>query len=166
MTFGPFELCEYVQSSILAALDDCGRGAVTTTYPGVGLIAWDDCCGQLVVSPERIYRSDVFPSEATTDERCNAGTIVVDILASLVRCVPVPGDTGRPPTASALSAAHKVILDDAGVVWSAVSAPLPVENEWERSSISQSFAGGEGGCISIETRLTIGVESERWCGIC
>ena len=102
--YGPFELCEWLRSSIEADLAACGSEPVTTTYSGVGLIAWDDCCGQLVVAPERIFRSVDFPSEDTTDERCYAGSIAVTLLASLVRCVPSPDDRGNAPKPAALAA--------------------------------------------------------------
>ena len=125
---GPYELCEWLRSSIEADLIACGSEPITNTYNGVGLIAWDDCCGQLVVTPERIYRSQEFPNEDTTDERCHAGTIAVTLLASLVRCVPSP--------------------------------------EWDRAALSQTFVGNQGGCIAIESRVTIGVQSEDWCTGC
>ena len=165
-TYGPFELCEWMRGLILAELDECARPAITTTYSGVGIVAWDDCCGQLVVSPERIYRTTTFPGETAEPEYCCfGGTIAVPLLATLVRCVPVPDDRGRPPKADALAAAHKAILDDAAVVWQAVSRPA-MPNEWERAIVSQSFIGAEGGCISIETRLTVGVEAAQWCTEC
>jgi hypothetical protein len=161
---GPYELCEWVQASILGELERCESDPVTTTYPGVGLVAWDDCCGQLVVSPERIFRSVQFPTEDTTDEKCYAGIIAVDLLASLVRCVPVPNDRGMPPSASELASAHKRLLDDAAIVWQAVTGDL--DSEWERSGVAQTFSGGQGGCVAIETRLTIGVDSSTWCYDC
>lgn len=165
-TYGPYELCDWLRAEILAALDSCGRDPVTTSYPGVGLIAWDDCCGQLVVTPERIYRTQQFPLEDTTDERCSQGTIAVDLLAVLVRCVPTPDAAGNAPSAAELAAAHKAVLDDAAVCWSAMSGPLDPDLEWERASLSQQFVGAEGGCIAIESRVTIGVEAAYWCVDC
>lgn len=161
MTTGPFELCEWLQASILAELTVCGSDPISTTYPGVGLVAWDDCCGQLVVTPERIYRSVEFPLEDTTDERCDGGMIAVDLLATLVRCVPTLDDRGQAPSAAALSAAHKKVLDDAAIVWRALLADI--DPEMDRASINQTFTGGEGGCIAIESRVTIGVPSALWC---
>lgn len=161
---GPYELCEWLQAGILAELQACNRGPVTTTYPGVGLVAWDDCCGQLVVTPERIYRSEIFPQEAITDEQCDAGDIAVAMVATLVRCVPTPDDRGHLPTAAALAAAHKIVLDDAAVVWAAMSAPI--NPEWSRAALSQQFTGGQGGCIAIDTRVIIGVSSDLWCLDC
>ncbi len=162
---GPYELCEWLRSAVEADLLACGSDPVTTTYPGVGLVAWDDCCGQLVVSPERIYRSVEFPLEDTTDERCTGGTIAVAMVVTLVRCVPGPDDMGNAPKAAALSAAHKVVLDDAAIVWRSVSGPLG-SDEWDRAAVSQVFVGNEGGCVAIETRVTIGIESELWCDDC
>lgn len=162
--FGPYELCEWLRAQIIADLAACGSEPVSTTYPGVGLVAWDDCCGQLVVSPDRIYRTQQFPLEDTTDERCSGGAIAVSLLATLVRCVPGPDDRGNPPKPAALSAAHKVVLDDAAIVWGSISAPI--NPEWSRASLSQTFVGNEGGCVAIESRVTIGVESELWCGVC
>lgn len=161
---GPYELCEWLQAAILGELDACGSEPVSTTYVGVGLVAWDDCCGQLVVTPERVFRTQEFPNEDTTDEACYGGTIAVTLLATLVRCVPVPDDSGNPPKAADLSAAHKAVLDDAAIVWQAMSGEI--DDEWDRASLSQSFVGGEGGCIAIESRVTIGVESELWCVDC
>lgn len=161
---GPYELCEWLQAAILADLATCNRDDVTTTYPGVGLVAWDDCCGQLVVTPERIYRTQAFPTEDTTDERCYGGTIAVDLLATLVRCVPVPDDMGNPPSATALGEAHKRVLDDAAVIWQTMSGEI--DPEWSRASLSQTFTGGEGGCIAIESRMTLGIDADLWCVEC
>lgn len=163
--FGPYELCEWLQAAILAELDCCGSAPVTTTYPGVGLVAWDDCCGQLVVTPERIYRSQIFPQEDTTDERCYDGTVAVALLATLVRCVPTVDDLGNAPSPEALSKAHKAVLDDAAIVWRALVGPL-LDPEWDRSTVSQNFVGSEGGCIAIESRVVIGVPSVQWCLEC
>jgi hypothetical protein len=156
----PYELCEWLRSAIHADLLACGADEVTTTYPGVGLVAWDDCCGQLVVSPERIYRSQEFPLEDTTDERCGLW-IAVALTATLVRCVPGPDDRGTPPSATVLAEAHKSILDDAAIVWRSMTGPL--DPDWERSSVSQTFVGNEGGCIAIESRVVIGVPQSEWC---
>jgi hypothetical protein len=84
----------------------------------------------------------------------------------LVRCVPSPDDRGNAPKPEALAAAHKAILDDAAIVWQSMASALPPEWEWDRSSLSQSFIGNEGGCVAIESRVTIGVDADSWCGYC
>lgn len=153
-----FEVAEYWRAVVLAALDVSGADPVTTTYTGVGLVAWDDCCGQLVMTPERVYRSVQFPLEAVEPERCWTGHEAVELLCTLVRCVPVPDDRGRAPSPAALSAAHAKVLADAQTVWCAMSSEIPADREWERSTLRQTFVGGLGGCISVETRMTVGVE--------
>lgn len=159
----PYSVCDALRAQVLAALDaNPESDPVTTTYTGVGLVAWDDCCGQLVVTPERIFRYLTFPNEATADEQCFGGELGVVVAVTLVRCVPTPDDSGRPPTAARLQVAHERVLDDAAIVWNSLVGPLP-DPLWERASVSQEFTGSEGGCISINTRLTVGVGAIDWC---
>lgn len=160
--YGPYELCETWRLMILDAMTAAARPTISTSYAGVGLIAWDDICGQLVVAPERIYRSSIFPTEDSSIEQCYAGTIAVTLVCSLVRCVPTLDNNGRAPSAGSLAAAHKSVLDDAAVIWRAVNLPV-LDDEQERALVAQDFVGGEGGAIAIETRWTIGVESSLWC---
>ena len=129
---------------------------------GIGQIAWDDCCGQLVVTPELVFRSDVFPSEMTGDEQCDIWDVGVNLLVSLNRCVPGPDDMGRPPSAMALQTAHESILRDAAIIWATVEAPFPDSYEWERALLRQTILGGFGGCVAVETRFTLGVSSVMW----
>ena len=164
--FGPYEVCEWFLTGSLSELERCGSDPITTAYVGVGLAAWDDCCGQLVVTPERMYRSVEFPSEDTTDDRCDGATIAIEVVATLVRCVPTLDDYGKPPSAAALTAAHKRVLDDAAILWRSFTAPLPVEFEWSRGNVRQSAIDTTGGCVAVETRATIGVESATWCLDC
>lgn len=160
---GPNEVCESVRAVVLARLEACGSEPITTSYSGVGLIAVDDCCGQLVVAPERVFRSEEFPLEATTDERCGAATVGIEMLVTLARCVPSPDDRGRAPSAAELSLAHKQILDDAAIVWAAVTDASVLDVEWDRAGVSQTFSGNEGGCVSIDTRLVVGISAAQWC---
>ena len=163
---GPYEVAEFFLAACLAELDACGSDPITTAYCGVGLPAWDDCCGQLVVTPDNIFRSTTFPQEDTTDDRCDGATIAVEISAMLLRCVPTMDDRGRAPAASVLAAAHKRVLDDAGIMWAAMTAPLPVDFEWDRGNVRQSVVSPTGGCVAIETRCLIGVASAQWCVDC
>lgn len=163
MILTPYTVCEAIRAVVLAALDaDPDSAEVTTTYTGVGLVAWDDCCGQLVVTPERTFRYTSFPQEATTDEQCFGGELGLTILVTLVRCVPTPDDMGNPPTAAQLQSAHERVLEDGAIVWNTIVGPLP-DDEWERANVSQDHVGGEGGCIAITTRLTVGLGTDRWC---
>jgi hypothetical protein len=115
----------------------------------------------LVVAPERVYRSIAFPAEATERELCFGGSLVVELVVLLVRCVPTVDERGRAPSSERLDDAYRSLLEDAAVVWdSIICCELP--GEWERAAVSQTFVGAEGGCVGVETRVVIGLEQSRW----
>ena len=156
----PYDIANYWKCCVEDALTNADADPVTA-YVGVAEIAWDDCCGQLVVAPERVYRSVVFPAENTTEELCYAGEIVVDLVVLLVRCVPTVDDRGRAPSRDALDNAHKAFLKDAATVWGAVTC-CDLPDDWERASVAQTFVGAQGGCVAVETRLTVGINDRVW----
>jgi hypothetical protein len=150
------DVCEYYLEVIGQAMIDCDRPDISTAYVGVGEIPADDCCGMLVVTPEQVYRYQEFPSSFETAEFCQTGLIAVTLLVTVGRCVPVLDERGRFPSSESLNQAHRVIMDDAAVVWSRVNGELP--DDWERSGVTQTFAGPLGGCVICETRFTIGLD--------
>lgn len=156
-------VCGVLLEMTSEALEDCGAEPFEQ-YVAAGAIAWDDCCGLLVAAPERVYRAGIFPEEGTVDINCETGDLVVDVLVLLLRCVPVIDDQGNPPTVAELDAAYQLILRDAAVVWNAVVGELP--EGWVRAGVNQAFLGAEGGCIGIETRVTIGLAQSVWCPDC
>jgi hypothetical protein len=166
LKFGPRNVAEYWLASCLAELESCGSEKINLAYVSPAITVWDDCCGQLTVTVENIYRSNPFPAEASTDERCDDEVIAVVILAALVRCLPTVDGKGRPPTQEQLQASGERILDDQGVMWRAMAAPMPSTYEWERSFIRQTTVVPTGGCVAIETRATIGIDESRWCQDC
>lgn len=157
------DVAQWVQQTSLTALADCNREEISLTYVGSGGIAWDDCCGTLVVVPERIYRSSSFPTEDTNEVICFDGLIAIELSVLLLRCVPVVDDRGRAPSQSALDTAYANLLGDAAVIYNALTSNFP--NYWERTNPSQTFIGAQGGCIGVETRFTIGLEQSQF-GIC
>lgn len=166
----PYTLCAEVLRQITAALTAAGSEAVIVAYPGVGLPPWDNVCGQLVVAPEVVFRSVEFPVEYNGPEYCFDGNIAVQLLVSLVRCVPTLDNAGRAPSAESIAAAHERILADAATVWNTlllddlIDAILPGwEGEWEHALPSQQFVEARGGGTSIDTRITIGLPYELWC---
>lgn len=150
------DVAEYWLDEISAALVTCDRPPISTAYVGVGEIPADDCCGLLVVSPENTYRYTEFPASFEGAEFCQTGLIAVTLVVTLARCVPVLDDRGRFPSSQSLNDGHRVILDDAAVVWSRVNGVMP--DSWERSGVSQQFLGPFGGCVICQTRFTIGLE--------
>ena len=155
-----YDLANYWKCCVEDALTNADSDPVSA-YVGVAEVAWDDCCGQLVVAPERVYRSVIFPSENNTEEFCFAGQLVVDLVVLLVRCVPTVDDRGRAPTPAALDNAHRSFLKDAATVWTAVSC-CDLPDDWERANVAQTFVGAQGGCVAVETRFTIGINQQVW----
>jgi hypothetical protein len=152
-------VCEAVRAYVAERLTACGF-TITTTYVGAGLIAWDDCCGMLVVVPERIYRSAVWPIEGPDPQGCYEGLAAIQLTALWLACMPTVDDRGRPPSVAAMSVAYTDFLNAAAVVWNAL-AELPWE--WETTGLNQTFLGTEGGCIGVESRLTVGIDEDQWC---
>ncbi len=157
------DVASWALATARQALEDCGRDAVSTAYVGSGEIAWDDCCGTLVVVPDRVYRSQEFPAEDTSEVICFDGYIAIDLVVTLLRCVPVVDDRGRAPSETALATAYQDLLGDAAVIYNSMTGPVP--DDWERTNPAQTFLGAQGGCIGVETRITIGLEQSQF-GIC
>lgn len=158
------DVATYFLNGSLTALADCGRDPISTAYVAAGQVAWDDCCGTLIVAPERVYRSQTFPAEFTDLELCDGGLLVVELVVLLLRCVPVVDDRGRAPSAATLAAAYQSLLDDAAVIHNVVTGPIP--DYWMRATPTQTFVGAEGGCVGVETRVRIGLEQEEWAICC
>lgn len=154
------DVAQWLLDTVTVALEDCSRGKISRSYIAVGDIVWDDCCGMLVVAPERVFRSQTFPQEAGDLEICFGGTVAISLVVTLVRCIPGSDPKGNPPSAAALQAAYSEVMGDAAVVYNAVVSDLP--DGWVRANPVQSFVGAEAGCIGVETRVIIGVEQDRF----
>ena len=158
------DVCELWLSRVQTALTECGAEPITVSYVAAGQVAWDSCCGLLVAAPERVYRSATFPIEGTTDYVCESSMLVVDVVVLLLRCVPTVDDRGNFPSSAALSAAYEAVLADAAVIWNVVVGDLP--DGWERANVDQGFVGAAGGCVGVETRLSVGLAQSEWCPEC
>lgn len=107
-----------VAASVLEELDQhaCGPALtrVCTLVPGD--IAWDECdCGMFAQSITQTYPSNAFPTPATDTPTtpCGPNLIVVDVLATIVRCIPgVDPNTNNPPTCDALFNAAQILECD------------------------------------------------------
>ena len=158
------DVCELWLSRSLVALEECETEPITDAYIALGQIVWDSCCGLLVAAPERTYRSASFPIEGTTDYACESAFLVVDVVVLLLRCIPTLDDRGNPPPIDALSAAYATAIKDAAVIWNVVNGELP--EGWERANVDQTYVGAQGGCIAVETRLSVGLPQSLWCPDC
>lgn len=162
--YSPLTVASELLTLARDALDACDAEPLNRVHVAAGLVAWDDCCGMLVAAPERVYRTASFPIEGPDAAGCFDGLIAVDCVVLLVRCVPVLDDRGNPPSVGALQDAYASILWEAGVIWNALR--MVDVDAWETTGEAQTFVGAEGGCIGVETRITVGIDQEQWCPGC
>lgn len=157
----PHSVSEFVLCQVRDGLIAANRSDVQRAYVAAGAVAWDDCCGMLVVAPERVYRSQAFPAEFADREICDHGWLVLNLVVLLVRCVPVVDDRGRAPSQEALDDAYKNLLEDSAVVWNVLQC-MSMPDDWDKAGLSQQFVGADGGCVGVESRLTVGVPVAKW----
>lgn len=167
----PYSVAAAILAHVKDALLAAESAPITTEFVAAGQIAFDDCCGTLVVMPELVQESGYpFPSPRDPRLPCPQPMIQVDVLVLLVRCVPVLDDSGNPPTAAEQDAAFQAILRDAAIVWNALVVDTAVlgadpygDPLWERANASQGMQAPSGGCIGIETRVSYGIPQDLWC---
>lgn len=158
----PIAVAEVMMNRALAALEANPLSApITESYVVVGELAFDDCCGVIAGAPVRTFKSASFPQQVTDVTNCDSSLLAVDIVVILLRCAPSVEATGVVPTPEAMSAAFTAASHDAAVVLNAMMAEMP--EGWERANLEQTFEGADGGCIAIDTRMTIGLPQTEWC---
>ncbi|KPI33263.1 hypothetical protein OV450_1351 [Actinobacteria bacterium OV450] len=176
------DLAEDVLACICVALDQAA-----TDVPGQpgcptcrsclvpGTVSWDSCedpCGppaqvggQLTVSVARVFPSTSFPSEDREIRGLRGCTqptyMAVELVITLLRCVPGPTDDGCPPSCEDLAAAAKVLHVDLASVYNALLCCLPqttTKPGSRRYVIGASkTVGPDGGCVGLEQRVTVGL---------
>lgn len=166
----PFSVAETVKNLALAALVKYNRPVGVAMVAAGGLVVDDCCAGLLLVAPERVYRTvDPFPTEAREDARCAGNPIAVDLVVVVYRCVPVIKEDGSAPTPGEQEEGLNGILTDGGIVWGVLAGSGLTGDDgygdpaWERANLNQLFSGPEGGCVAVETRVTVGVGQRGWC---
>ena len=158
----PVAVAEVMLNRALAALEACATSEpIVESYVVIGELAWDECCGVLAAAPLRTFKSATFPQPVADVTSCDSSTLCVDIAIILLRCAPTIDENGNLPSVEDMSAAFSAASMDAAVVFNAVVGDLP--EGWERANVEQTFQGAEGGCIAIDTRLTIGLPQTTWC---
>ena len=140
-----------------------------------GQVAWDscgECCGgpadevggQLTVSVARMWSSThaSFPAEDRTvrDGRgCQFPVTAVELVVTLLRCVPGPDDDGVPPSCEELTEAARQLHADAVTVMQAVLCCVPGTSEVRNGRRfvmgPQRVLGPEGYCGGVEQRVTV-----------
>lgn len=174
----PVTVCSIVLAYVVEALENIGR-PVADALVAVGTVAIDDCCaGTLYVAPERTYRTtDPFPLEAGLTllrpaSICEEAPIGIEVVVGLFRCAATADDNGNPPSVDAQNLSATELLNDAATIWNAVTSRAllgdnpydPGEPLWRRARESQTYVSADGGCVGVETRMTLGVGQSGWCG--
>lgn len=145
----------------LAGTPACAPGRVCTVP---GTLAWDDCCGTLAVTVDRIYPSAVFPTEAVDSQLvapCPPAYEAVDMTVTVLRCAPSPNEVGDPVPCAELAAAAEVWAYDVEAVRGAVTCLLgsladsDVVAEWTLRATDP--VGPNGGCVGSTTQVTVGL---------
>lgn len=121
-----------------------------------GNIAWDacDCDGQLALTIQRIYPTKIFPGDASSEPvlgGCLTRPLAVQVLVSLVRCIPGLDPSGNPPTCAQLLAKAVEQQADAYAIRRAVECCLDNLKHVQRKIFDYrvggtSFVGPEGNC--------------------
>lgn len=163
IAFTPYDVADHYLQAVVDALAASGAEPVALSYVGVGTPALDGRCGQLVVVPAIVYKSDPFPAALAGVDECAAATIAVQLDVTMTRCVPTIDAQGRPPKPEAIASAHATIMTDQSIVWAAMNAAPPVEYEWETALHSQQPIDAQGGVAGFVDSITVGIEPARWC---
>lgn len=160
MFSGPTKFYQ-VAAGILAAVD----AAVTTQLERKGIvpgaIAWDECaCGMLAISIGQAYVSEEFPEPAgsAVGNACDAPLEVVEIIIQVIRCAPLPTNSGMSPTVQAQDSAALIMARDQqetlqGVTqWICDNRDINIMDGLPMPSVPQ---GPDGDCVGIEQRCLI-----------
>jgi hypothetical protein len=158
----PIAVAEVMMNRALDALEANPSSApITESYVVVGELAFDECCGTLAAAPIRTFKTVNFPQAVSDVTNCDSSLLAVDIAVILLRCVSVIDAQGNLPPVEETSAAFIAASNDAAIVLNAMMAAMP--EGWERANLEQTFEGADGGCIAIDTRMTIGLPQTEWC---
>lgn len=160
----PVAVAEVMLTRALDAIEGCVTSdPIVDSYVVVGDIVFDECCGVLVGTAIRSFPTRNFPQPAVDVSKCDDTLLAVDIAVVLLRCNPVVDAQGNAPTSAEMSSTAAAVGNDAALILNAMMAAMPPG--WERANLEQTF-DGEGGCIAIDTRMTIGLPQSEWCVDC
>jgi hypothetical protein len=135
-----------------------------------GTPAWDSCAdpcsgeagGQLTVNVARLYPSSEFPTQSNDVQgirNCGPPATAVELVVTLLRCVPTADGNGCPPSCDEQAAAAQVVHVDAVTIMNALYCCLPSIGPARRGPKfvvgAQRIIGPEGGCVGVEQRVTI-----------
>lgn len=160
-----FDIASILVSGIHAALAGTLGGQPDRACVVPGAIAWDQCdCGQLAISSSRWFYSENFPIETgpgTQTTPCMMPYLVGEFVIQLIRCMPSPQGRDTFVACSRLSAAARILIEDAYVVLATTRDILCVlrsnDTIVEFTFGEQTSVGPEGGCGGTELRVLVGL---------
>jgi hypothetical protein len=137
-------------------------------HPGA-TVPWDACGtasgdaeGQAWVAVQRVYPSDRFPTQTADAHRCIPMGYGVELLVGVLRCASVVDDSGRAPSADAVTADAIKTSRDRQLTLEAITCCLIDDDDpgvyrlgaWEP-------LGPNGGCVGGQWRLDVAAPACR-----
>ncbi len=150
------------------AATPAGAPARAAVIPGEE-VAWDDCeCGQLTVHVLRAFPTDHFPIPKTDPPftQCGAALTLAEFVVTILRCVPVQDDNGRPPKPEALSTAAQQDFADR---WAVQRGVICCFDQFDPSARpmrllgEQLAVGTDGQCAGSEQHVFVGFNNCQPC---
>jgi hypothetical protein len=149
---------------VVTGVGECVRPELAATTEGApdrvcllvpGQIVWDDChCGQFAQTITTTNVSRNPPQPAADMGQCQTPYLVVNVISSIVRCVPTSDDGGGPPTCADLLAAARQLEEDKAAVRRGVTRCLcnllSTDTVLGFSVGEQTAVGEQGACAGSE----------------
>lgn len=159
-----YQLLTMIRTANVNELRNTPAGAPARVTIEPGAIAWDNCdqCGLLASSVGRYFYTTHFPIEVTTTDLDDSGTtLAADIVIQIIRCAPQPGDNDLSPSASALEASAKTVMDDAfAVLCSTTTLLSSLRDDFvilDYLVRQQPVQGPAGACVGSELQVVVGI---------
>lgn len=131
-----------------------------------GEIAWDECdCGQLAQSITQTYPSNNFPVPVIDQRQtpCGPQMLVVSVLASIVRCVPIISDNGASPSCVALEDSAIQLECDRQMLRTGVTCHLrSLRDNYRIHDFTVGNAtsiGPQGACAGVDMTYQFGISN-------
>src|SRR5687767_263407 len=129
-----WDMAEQLLTCVRLSLAETAEGSPAASFVVVGSeVPWDfcHCGGQLTVHVRTTYPSETFPVqklEGDFTDGCPATWLVAEYVVTMLRCVPVQDNKGRPPAPEKQHEAARVDFVDRHAVRRGVVCCFEGEN--------------------------------------
>lgn len=161
---GPEAMYDIASLLLGAVKDDLTTLGVTLNRVCVvpGQIAWDECeCGQLVVSLYRMWWSNDFPEEATSETHCNESLLCGQFTFAYQTCAPNPIGNAIAPTCEALDTSAQTVMAAAWQMFTTLTCETQaLADNYQimgRKLNSIYPKGPDGGCVGAEVQVSVAI---------